>query len=238
MAATKIKVFKVDCIEILNISNIATYLGVSKSTILRKYKNSKTFECKGKIIEHYTKKQEHIGLDERLKKECTSCKTVLPNNTEYFRLDSSKVKLGHTVILSSRCIKCQEKRKSEFMRTKRLGLRELGTTLYRETPLPKRLHHISRNIDYAKKNKDKINASAKNRRLAKTTGVLNANIKSKINHRKMVLDTPDYYIARLIFKNNKELTIKELLEYPELLDLHRANLKLKRVCNQLTMSMN
>jgi len=49
---------------------------------------------------------------------------------------------------------------------------------------------------------------------------------------------PDYYIARLIFRNNKELPIKELLQYPELLDLHRANLKLKRVCNQLKTSTN
>ena len=44
-------------------------------------------------------------------KTCTKCKKELPNNENYFHLDSSKVRLGHLVVLASACKVCKNERK-------------------------------------------------------------------------------------------------------------------------------
>jgi len=238
MAAAKIKIFKINGVEIKGIISASSLLGISQSTLLRKYKENEVFECNGKIVEHWVIKPESKGIDTRTEKQCTSCKNILPNNTDYFRLDNAKVKLGHSIILTSQCIKCKEKQKSISESNRRLNARNNGTTLYAQMPQDKKEYHIKRNNEYSKTNREKINEKCRYRRKIKTIGVINANQKHKENQKKLVDNMPDYYIARLIFRNNKELPIKELLQYPELLDLHRANLKLKRVCNQLKTSTN
>lgn len=238
MAAAKIKIFKINGVEIKGIISASSLLGISQSTLLRKYKENEVFECNGKIVEHWVIKPESKGIDTRTEKQCTSCKNILPNNTDYFRLDNAKVKLGHSIILTSQCIKCKEKQKSISESNRRLNARNNGTTLYAQMPQDKKEYHIKRNNEYSKTNREKINEKCRYRRKIKTIGVINANQKHKENQKKLVDNMPDYYIARLIFRNNKDLPIKELLQYPELLDLHRANLKLKRVCNQLKTSTN
>lgn len=179
-----------------------------------------------------------VGKDKRTEKECTSCKETLPNNAENFRLDSAKVRLGHNIVLSAKCIECEKKKKRESQRLKREKLRELGITIYSTFSEERKEYNRKRNNEYSKLNREKINQKCRERRVLKTIGVINQDINKREENRESVNKMTDYYIARLIFRNNKELTVKELLQYPELLDLHRANLKLKRICNQLKISTN
>lgn len=238
MAAVRIKIIIIDGIKYQGLINASLQLGISSSTLQRKCKeNAKRFEYNGKTIDHYLIKPE-IKKDTRIEKQCTSCKNILPNNTDYFRLDNAKVKKNHGIVLSAECISCKEKYKSELMINRRLKARKEGSSLYAQMTQEKKEYHIKMNSLYSKLNRSKINDKCKERRKIKTPGVINANLKHKENQKKHVDDMPDYYIARLIHKNNKELSIKELLQHPEYLDLHRANLKLKRACKALKISMN
>ena len=174
MAAVKIKIFKINGVEIKGIIDASSILGISQSTLLRKYKENEIFECNGKIVEHWITKPESKGIDTRAEKQCTSCKNILPNNTEYFRLDNAKVKLGHSVILTSQCIKCKEKQKSISASNRRLNARKEGTTLYAKMPSDKKEYHIKRNCLYSKLNREKINEKCRGRRKIKTPGVIYA----------------------------------------------------------------
>lgn len=238
MAAVRIKIIIIDGVKYEGLINASLQSGIPRSTLQRHCKeNANRFEYKGMEIEHYLIKPE-IKKDTRVEKQCTECKKVLPNNTDYFRLDKAKIKLNHGVVLTSKCISCKEAHKSKLMKDRRLNAKNNGTTLYAQMTQDKKEYHIKRNNEYSKKNREKINEKCKYRRKIKTVGAINANLKHRENQKKHVDNMPDYYIARLIFRNNKELSIKELLQYPDLLDLHRANLKLKRVCNQLKTSTN
>jgi hypothetical protein len=238
MAAVRIKTIIIDGIKYEGLIDASLQSGIPRSTLQRKCKeNANRFEYKGKKIEHYLIKPE-IKKDERKEKQCTSCKNILPNNTDYFRLDSAKVRLNHGVVLTSQCISCKEKQKSELMIKKRLEARESGTTLYAQMTKEKQEYHIKRNSEYGKINRDYINGKVRERRKRKTQGAINANLQSKKRNKEEANIATNYYIARLIYRNNKELTIKELLSYPDLLDLHRSNLKLKRACKALETSMN
>lgn len=232
MAAVRVRIFKINGIEYTGIIAASKVLGISLSTVLRKYKKSENFECNGSFVESYLVKPE-IKKDTRTEKQCTECKKVLPNNTDYFRLDKAKVKLGHGVFFTSKCISCKKKYQSDNLKKKRLEAREIGTTLYAQMPQEKKEYQIERNLYYSKKNRDKINEKARVRTQNKTKGVVNANLKRSVKYKKDVEIMTDIYIAKLINKNYKELTTKELMQHPEYLDLHRANLKLKRVCKAL-----
>ena len=233
MAAVRIKIIIINGVKYEGLINASLQSGIPRSTLQRHCKeNANRFEYKGMKIEHYLIKPE-IKKDTRTEKQCTECKKVLPNNTDYFRLDKAKVKLNHGVVLTSKCISCKESHKSKLMKERRRKARELGTTLYAEMPQEKKEYHIKRNSEYSKLNREYINGKMRERRKRKTQGAVNAGLKSKLNHREEVENISDYYVAKLIYKNNKELTVQELLQHPEYLDLHRANLKLKRACNQL-----
>jgi hypothetical protein len=175
----------------------------------------------------------YISKDKRLEKQCTKCKQIKPNNTDFFRLDSNKIKLNHTIVLSSQCIVCKEKRKSEYMKEKRAKARERGTTLYSELSDEKKKYLIKWNTEYGKRNKDRINEMRRYRRKTNTKGCINARLRNKEKSKRDTIIMTNYYIARLVTRNNKELTVNELYKYPQLLDLHRANLKLKRICRTL-----
>ena len=233
MAAVRVKIIIIDGIKYKGLIGASLQSGIPESTLQRKCKeNAKEFQYKGFTISHYLTKPE-IKKDTRAEKQCTECKKVLPNNTDYFRLDNAKVKLNHGVVLTSKCISCKESHRSELMKERRKKARELGTTLYAEMPREKKEYHIKRNSEYGKLNREYINGKVRERRKRKTQGAVNAGLKSKLNHREDVKNISDYYVAKLIYKNNKELTPQELMKHPEFLDLHRANLKLKRACRAL-----
>ena len=53
--------------------------------------------------------------------------------------------------------------------------------------------------------------------------------------KKEVNELPDHYIARLITRHSKILKPTDLLNQTEFLNTYRINLKLKRLCKELTI---
>ncbi len=128
MAAIRVRIFKINGIEYTGIIEAAKVLGISLSTVLRKYKKSENFECNGSFVESYLFKPERKKTDERKEKQCTKCKNIFPNNTGFFHLDTQKVKLNHATVLCSMCRTCKKKYQSDNLKKKRLEAREIGTT--------------------------------------------------------------------------------------------------------------
>ena len=164
-------------------------------------------------------------------KECTKCKKTLPNNEEHFHLDKRKVKLGHNIVLAAACKVCKnaQKRITEAKRREKQR-KEYGSTykykLANQDDFLKK--HKKRQLKY----KDKIYERNRNYRKLKKDYILKADEERKIKNRKEVEEITDYYVARLIYRNDKSQPIKEILKNKEFIELYRLNLKLKRLCLQ------
>ncbi len=238
MGVVKIRIFKVNGKEYKGIIEVSKVLGISVSTVLRKYKESENFKYKGNVVESYLVKPNRKEIDERLEKSCTKCKKILPNNTNFFHLDTQKVKLNHATVLSAMCITCKAKYQSDKLRQKRLEAKLNGTTLYSSLSEEQKIYKRKYSSEYCKKNREIVNKRNRDRVKLKTPGIINSYKKGREKSKKNMEEMTDYYITRLIVRHNKELSREELLKYPDFLDLYRANLKLKRACNQLITSTN
>jgi hypothetical protein len=238
MCCTRFRIFKINGIEHKGIIEASSVLGISLSTVLRKYKKSETFEHNGNIVESYLVKPERKKTDDRKEKHCTKCNNIFPNNTDFFHLDTHKVKLGHATVLSSMCITCKAKYQSDNLKKKRIDANLKGISLYSLLSEEKKSYMRKYSSEWAKNNREKVNEAQKERVKRKTNGIINTYKKGRDKSKKNMEEMSDYYITRLILRHNKELSRQELLKYPEFLDLYRANLKLKRACNQLTTSTN
>jgi hypothetical protein len=238
MSCTRFRIFKINGIEHKGIIEASNVLGISLSTVLRKYKKSETFEHNGNIIESYLVKPERKKTDDRKEKACTKCNNIFPNNTDFFHLDTHKVKLGHATVLSPTCRTCRAKYQSERLKIKRLEFKSKGISLYSILSEEKKIQKRKHSSEWSKNNRQKVNEAQKERVKRKTNGIINTYKKGRDKNKKNMEEMSDYYITRLILRHNKELSRQELLNYPEFLDLYRANLKLKRACNQLITSTN
>lgn len=238
MAAIRVRIFKINGIEYTGIIEAAKVLGISLSTVLRKYKKSENFECNGSFVESYLFKPERKKTDERKEKQCTKCKNIFPNNTGFFHLDTQKVKLNHATVLSAMCITCKAKYQSDKLKQKRLEAKLNGSTLYSRLSEEQKKYKRKYSSEYCKKNREIVNKRNRDRVKLKTPGIINSYKKGREKSKKNMEEMTDYYITRLILRHNKELSREELLKYTDFLDLYRANLKLKRACNQLITSTN
>lgn len=238
MGVVKIRMFNVNGKEYKGIIEVSKVLGISVSTVLRKYKQSENFEYKGNIVKSYLVKPERKMIDERLEKSCTKCKKKLPNNTDFFHLDTQKVKLNHATVLSAMCITCKAKYQSDRLKTKRLEAMASGTTLYSLLSEEQKIYKRKHSSEYCKNNREIVNKRNRDRVKLKTPGIINSYKKGREKSKKNMEEMTDYYITRLILRHNKELSREELLKYPDFLELYKANLKLKRVCKRLITSTN
>lgn len=164
-------------------------------------------------------------------KECTKCKKNLPNNEDYFHLDKRKVKLGHNIVLAAACKVCKnaQKRITEAKRREKQR-KEYGSTY--KYKLANQDNFLKKHKKRQLKYKDKIYERNRNYRKLKKDYILKADKERKIKNRKEVEEITDYYVARLIYRNDKSQPIKEILKNKEFIELYRLNLKLKRLCLQ------
>lgn len=173
-------------------------------------------------------------MDNRQTKECTKCHKELPNNEEYFHLDKSKVKLGHSIVLAAACRACknaQNKIASKKLREKQ--------TLEFGSPYQKRKLNDPDYLEKCKVREKRYQVKRNERsrkrwhtipKVKEAHKVLNAK-----RNKKEVIEMPDLYIARLVTRNSKILKPTDILGNKPFIETYRTNLKLKRLCNQLTI---
>ena len=165
------------------------------------------------------------------KKTCTKCKIEKPNNEDYFHLDSRKVKLGHNIVLAAACKDCKNAQKRIYSLKKRQEQVEKYGSSYQYRILKDPEHLKKCNKREKRYYKKKLERNKKYRK-EKRKHILNADKIRGVRNKKEVEEITDYYVARLIYRNDKTLTIEELLENKKLIELYRLNLKIKRLCRQ------
>lgn len=167
-------------------------------------------------------------------KICTKCKKELPNNENYFHLDSSKVKLGHLVVLASACKVCKnEKKRIQSIEYRNKIASEFGS-VYQKRKLTD-VEFLEKHKLREKKYKEKRNERCRKRWRDIPDIKVKHSILNKKRTKKEVNELPDHYIARLITRHSKILKPTDLLNQTEFLNTYRINLKLKRLCKELTI---
>jgi hypothetical protein len=164
-------------------------------------------------------------------KKCSKCKKEKPNTEEFFHLDKAKVKLGHNIILSAGCKKCNNAEKRIYSAKKRKEqIAKYGSTYaYR---LTQDKDHLKKCNKREKRYSVKKLERNKKYRKEKRDYILKADKIRAVKNKKEVEEITDYYVARLIYRNDKTISINELLKNKEFIELYRLNLKLKRLCLQ------
>jgi len=164
-------------------------------------------------------------------KICTKCKKELPNNENYFHLDSSKVRLGHLVVLASACKVCKNERKRIQSVTYRNKIAAEFGTNYKKRKLDDPMF-----LEKCKVREKKYNEKKNERNRKRWNTIPEVREKhlalNKKRTLKEVAELPDYYIARLVTRNSKILKPNDILNQKEFIETYRENLKLKRLCRQ------
>jgi hypothetical protein len=233
MAAVRVRFFVINGFECAGVISAAKYMGVSEVTVVRMIKKfGDCFVYKNFRVESYLKKPENKP-DIRKQKACSKCKLTLPNTSDYFRIDSSKVNKKYSIVLSSYCIECDKNLKIIRNKKRKEELDKIGISAYSLKSKEQIEKHIKRNLLYSKENREKVNKEVRNRRKNKHPGIVKADKKREEKAKNEIKEISDYYITRLIRRNNKDISIDELYRNKDYLDLHRLNLKIKRLCHQL-----
>ena len=164
-------------------------------------------------------------------KICTKCKKELPNNENYFHLDSSKVRLGHLVVLARACKVCKNERKRIQSVTYRNKIAAEFGTNYQKRKLDDPMF-----LEKCKVREKKYNEKKNERNRKRWNTIPEVREKhlalNKKRTLKEVAELPDYYIARLVTRNSKILKPNDILNQKEFIETYRENLKLKRLCRQ------
>ena len=164
-------------------------------------------------------------------KECTKCKKQKPNNEDFFHLDKRKVKLGHNIVLAAACKDCKnaQKRITEKKRREKIA-KEFGN-VYKYRKL-KDSDFLKKCKEREKKYSEKKLERNKRYRKEKRSYILEADKIRAERNKKETEEITDYYVARLIYRNDKSKPIKDILKNKDFIELYRLNLKLKRLCLQ------
>jgi len=164
-------------------------------------------------------------------KKCTKCKTEKPNNEDYFHLDSRKVKLGHNIVLAAACKSCKNVQKKITGKKRRAKIAEEFGTVYKFRKLNDPYFLDKCNEREKRYSVKKLERNKKYRKEKKPYILEADKIRAKKNKTE-VEEITDYYVARLIYRNDKSTPIKEILKNKEFIELYILNLKIKRLCRQ------